>query len=243
MSGVERGAGAGARWVRLLVDGAGSGARSVRLLRAIGSERPRPRVRVDLGPSVPVWALRILQALVGVGCTALVASTDVQWFFTVLALAAGLVWPAPLWLALLPLSWGFGLAILPFGGVSVPMLLLLFGLHLYVVLGGAAAPTPASARVEWAALAPAALRFLVLQAAAQALAWGAGTLRTLDLAAPWVSILAAAVLGAVAWAAAGRLLGAPEEESDEGGAARRRASREDREPNRGDDGWSYHLDA
>jgi hypothetical protein len=197
-------------------------------------------VRIELGPSVPVWALRVLQALVGVFCTALVATTDVQWILTVLALAAGLVWPAPIWLALLPLSWGVGLALLPLDVISAQALLMLLGLHLYVVLGTAAGRTPPSARVERAALAPAVLRFVVLQACAQALGWGAAGLRALDVTAPWVPIVAAGSIAVVAWVASGRLLSTVD---DEGAAGRRRADREDREPNRGDDGWSYHLDA
>jgi hypothetical protein len=236
MSAIRTGRGTGG----LTGAGSGSTARLVRLLRAVGLERPRPCVRIELGPSAPVWALWAFQVAVGLFCTAVIAPSDVQWFFTVLALAASLVLPAPAWLALLPLSWGVGLALLPLGPFSPQAFLLLFGLHLYVVLGTAAGRTPPSARVEWAALAPTALRFVVLQAGAQALAWGAAGLRAFDVAAPWVPILAAAGIAALAWVASGRLLGAPE---DAGAARRGRAAREEREPNRGDDGWSYHLDA
>jgi hypothetical protein len=235
-TGVRATGGAGRRAGSLT--GGRADARRLRLLRAVGRERPRPRVRIELGPSVPVWVLRGLQVVAGLFCTAVVATSEVQWFLTVPALAVGLFWPEPMLLALLPLSWGVGLALLPLGAVSPQALLLLLGLHLYVVLGTAAGQTPPSARVEWAALAPAAVRFVVLQAAAQALAWGAAGVRTLEVAAPWLPILAAAAIAVVAWVASGRLLGAPENEG-----ATRRAAREDREPNRGDDGWSYHLDA
>ena len=219
---------------------AAADARLMRLLRAVGRERLRPRVRIALGPSVPVWLLRVAQAAVGVLCTALVARSDAHWLFTVLALIAALVWPVPAWLAVLPLSWGVGLALLPLPPLSAPALLLLLGLHLYVVLGVATGRAPASARVEWAALAPTALRFVVLQASAQGVAWLAATVRTLEVAAPWVPILAAGGIALAAWVASGRLLSAPEEDD---AAGRRRAARDDREPNRGDDGWSYHLDA
>ncbi len=234
----------------------GLDARRTRLLRAAGRERVRPRVRIALGPSVPVWLLRLLQAVVGLFCTAIVATNDVQWLFTVLALIAALVWPVPAWLAVLPLSWGIGLALLLLAPLSAPALLLLFGLHLYVVLGVAVGRAPASTRVEWSALAPAALRFVVLQVGAQGLAWLAATARTLELAAPWVPILAAGCIAVAAWLVTGRLLSAPADEEADGqdeqpgqsgqagqSSVARRSSREDREPNRGDDGWSYHLDA
>jgi len=217
----------------------GAAARRVRLLRAVGRERPRPHPRIETGPSVPVGFLRVLQAIVGLGCTAVVATSDVQWLFTVLALVAGLVWPAPLWLAVLPLSWGAGLAALPLGPISAEAPLLLAGLHLYVVLGTAAGRMPPAGRVEWAALAPTAVRFVALQATAQLVGWAAGMLRERDVAAPGVAIVAAALLAAAAWWAAGHL-----QRADAGDQPGRRPARgEDREPNRGDDGWSYHLDA
>ncbi|MFD3445081.1 hypothetical protein ACFDTO_10830 [Microbacteriaceae bacterium 4G12] len=197
-------------------------------------------MRIALGPSVPVWLLRVAQAAVGVLCTAVVATSDAQWLFTVLALIAALVWPVPAWLAVLPLSWGIGLALLPLAPLSTPALLLLFGLHLYVVLGVATGRAPATARVEWAALTPTALRFVVLQAVAQGVAWLAATVRALEISAPWVPILAAGCIAFAAWVASGRLMSAPDEDD---AASLRRASRDDREPNRGDDGWSYHLDA
>ena len=207
--------------------------RWARLLRALRLERPRPHVGIALDASAPAWQLRLLQVAVALGCTAMVATNEVLWVLVAAGLVAMVVRPYPLWQAGFLLAMGAGLLFAPADPFAPRAFVLLFGIHLFVVLGAILGRMPWSARLELRALLASARRFAAIQVFSQLLALAAAWLYLRDVSATWVAVLAGAALAVLAWVVSSRL-------------ASPRASRSvpsDEHPERGEDGWAYRLDA
>ncbi|WP_150306502.1 hypothetical protein [Planctomonas psychrotolerans] len=212
--------------------GAAMHARWARLMRALRLERPRPRVEVGIGRAVPAWVLRAFLVVVGVGCTAVVALNATQWTLTAVVLAAVLIRPLPVLQAVLVLSWGVGLTLATTDPAQPSAFALLFGVHLFAVLGRFVGGLSWSARVEVRALRRPALRFGAIQAFAQVLALAGAWLSGAGVAAAWVAVLAGVALAAAAWFVL-RRIAFPGPASPPPSTAPVESSRED--------GWSYRL--
>lgn len=162
---------------------------------------PTPQARAsmpDIGPSVPTATLHLLFFVVGAGLCLLALESPLWLAIGLFIAIAGMLVPhlMPTWWLILLL----GLS--PLGrepSVSdVVFYLLLAGVHLLHVLGSLTRLLPWDGRMQVVALAPSLRRFVFVQAVVQPMAVAAlfafgGKSGTV----PWLSILAAAVLGIV----------------------------------------------
>lgn len=155
--------------------------RRERLLRTLqinrsAAERPLPRVTISTGGWLPCWSLRALIGLVGLGCLAIFAVNPVIWMIGLAGLVVVLAQPA----SIAPASYALGLAIVMLATTPDPFavrgFLLLLGIHLLIILCSLTADLPLMARVELAALARPARRFVIIQLSCQGLALAAAWL-------------------------------------------------------------------
>jgi hypothetical protein len=147
---------------------------------------PAPRVELELAPTVPGAAVRLLPGALMVGCAALLAPPTGGWAL-VLAAACAVTW-RPRWpgVALFTLVTGFLVLsgpdlLAPGGGSGAPggvrLALLVLGLHLVHRTGALAGRLSWTGRVEVAVLATAARSAAAVQLAAQAMLLLAARLR------------------------------------------------------------------
>ncbi|HEX8487255.1 MAG TPA: hypothetical protein VF642_01820 [Propionibacteriaceae bacterium] len=168
-------------------------------LRQLPSYRPLPRVRVALGPWVPGWALRLVQAVVALCCVALLQPGAGTWFLGVAGAFLLVLRPSGIVAACFAAAVGLRLAVISPEPYAVTSFLLLFGVHLLVQLARAGSAVPWAARVELRVLLPTVLRFMTVQALAQLLALSGAALTSQALALPWVPVLVGAALAVLGW--------------------------------------------
>ena len=171
-----------------------------------GRRPPRlPRVTVAVGAAVPVWLLRLVVVAAATGALALVASDRIQWVIAGMLIGVIAIWPDSAAAGVFAV--GIGLLLL----TSAPepfhprVFLLAFALHLTLELGAVLGQLPGDGRVEVRALRRAARPFLTVQALAQALALLGAWVSARPATVPWLPLVAAVALAALAWAVTARL--------------------------------------
>ena len=163
-----------------------------------GSTRPRVRADVRIGPWVPGILLPLAVGLLGVGASLLVLQDLLLAVGAALATAAAIrVRSGAPWLLVALLALGQLLRGPDGLDAGLPVLVLL--LHLLVVLVLLARSVPVRARVQLAALGPAALALVLVQLPAQAIAAvllvAAGRLQVLPAASVVGALLLVLVAG------------------------------------------------
>ncbi|MDR1998689.1 MAG: hypothetical protein LBQ06_01945 [Frankiaceae bacterium] len=169
-------------------------------LRRSATARPLPRVQVELGPSISGLAAHVAVAALGMGCVALLNPRPLLWAVAAVAAALMAARPAPGAAALFGAAVGLGLAYQPVHLLSVRPFGLLLLVPAMVTLGAASQSLPRHARLEWAALIPAARRFALIQLGAQALALALALASRRGVEAMWVAVAGAAACAGAAWA-------------------------------------------
>lgn len=165
--------------------------------------RHRPRVRLELGPWLPGWLLRLVLAVSVFALAAVVGGGRLAWGVLVVLAACVFVWPsgvapgaAVIFLALL-------LATRPESPSPLLVAVVLAGLPAVLQFGALLGRTGPAARIEPSVLLVPVPRFLVVQAIVQPLALLGGWLAGQDvLAGPgWIllPILAVAGLGVISF--------------------------------------------
>lgn len=164
-----------------------------------------PRVTIEVGPSVPAGALRILVAVAAVGCVALVATSTAHWVVAAAVIGAAVVRPAGPAPAILPVGVALLVLTSPSGVSAVRVAALVLGLHLVVELAALVGDVPWSAAVERRVLSRARPRFVAVQAATQVLVVVGVAVTDRPPATTWLPLVAGVALAASAWAVHGRL--------------------------------------
>lgn len=184
------------RWRRLL--------RVVRLDKA-PSYRPRPRVKIIIGPHIYGWVVRLALVLVALACTAQLAGYPLQWVVAIIGILIMTIRPSGVVSAVYALGLGLGLAAAGTEPLAIRGFILLLGVHLLVQLGMLASSLPLQAAVELRVLKRPLGRFLILQGSAQLLALLSGWVQTRSVTSAWVGVLAGIALAVFAWFLLSRL--------------------------------------
>ncbi|GAA2100220.1 hypothetical protein GCM10009841_14710 [Microlunatus panaciterrae] len=184
------------RWQRLL--------RALRVDRS-PSARAKPWVRIEIGPSVGGWVLRLAIGLIACGCAALTVSGAFWWVLTGLAVALVIIRPQGMAPAMLALALGLTLVLSGGDPWRWQSFALLLGVHLLVVLGATNGDLSWRGRLELAVLLPALRRLLVMQAVAQLLAVVMAWLSSQAVRSGGLAVLGGVGLAVLAWALLSRL--------------------------------------
>lgn len=160
--------------------------------------RPLPTVGATIGRWVPVWVVTAAMVVVGVAGAAFVAEGGIGWAVVGGILAVMVRFPEGPWAAVYSVTIGVLLLISgtePFA----PRVFALIGIvHLVVALHSVAAGLPWAARLQLRALRGPLSRFAAVQFAAQALALIGALLTGAAVTVPWLAVVAAAGLAAIA---------------------------------------------
>jgi hypothetical protein len=188
-----------------------------RLLRTVRigrppSQRPLPKVRIDLGPWLPGPVLRVSVGVVALVGAALLATGPVSWTFAILGAVLLVVRPSGIAAGVYAFGLGFLLALAPAAPFAGRSFLLLLIVHLLVQLGAVASSLPWTAVLDLRVLVPPARRFLPVQAGAQLLALAGAALTRATVSVPWLPVLVGAALTAVAWLVLNRLVDTSDED-------------------------------
>lgn len=181
-----------------------------RLLRALRidqspSARPKPWVKVDLGPHLPGWAYRLLLGMIALGCGLLAFDGVITWVIGGLMIAVIMFRPGGMAPATLVII--LAIALLASGGspFDARALLLLFGTHLLVVLAAQHGDLSPFGLLELKVLAGPLRRFAVIQASAQVVGLAVGWLSGRQLSSPGLGIIGGIALAVLAALLLGRL--------------------------------------
>lgn len=182
---------------------------SGRQIRAAVTEA-KPPVEVDTGRTVSAWPLRLLGVLAGVAIMIILNPGVVVIVLLAVVLLVVVVHPTAATGAIFGAGVGFFWMIMPtpaFGGAQFALLALT---HLVWVLSGTLAGLPLRTKIEWVALRPPLIRFVIIDLISQLLVVGAQLLR---LGVPGadspvigaVVLACAVVLAIIAWLTLPRL--------------------------------------
>jgi len=191
------------------------GGRLVRTVDVRRSETQRalPRVRIEIGRSFGAGGAHLATAVLALVGVALLRPPPLIWLAAIVAAAIMAVRPAAGSAALFGAALGIGLAYEPQDLLSARPFVLLLLIPAMVMLGALTQPLPRHARVEWAALAPAARRLAVLQVGAQSLALAVALASERDIQATGIAVLGAVGCAGAAWLLRGALRGVVDEQT------------------------------
>lgn len=176
-----------------------------RLLRTVDvrrseTQRSLPRVQVDLGRSISGSNAHVAAAAIALICVALLNPPPLLWLAAAVAAVVMAIRPATGSAALYGAAIGVALAYEPVDLLSVRPFVLLLLVPAMVTLGALTQSLPRHARVELAALAPAARRFAIIEVGAQSLALIVALLSRRDIEAMGIAIAGAVACAAAVWA-------------------------------------------
>lgn len=182
-------------------------------LRRSETQRALPRVQVDLGRSASALNAHVAVAALALICVTLLAPPLLLWIVAAVAAALMAARPATGAAQLYGAAIGVGLAYQPVDLLSLRPFVLLLLVPAMVLLGALTQSLPRYARIEYAALAPAARRFAVIEVGAQGLALLVALLSRRDLEAMPVAVLGAVACAGAAWALRSAIRGSVDEET------------------------------
>ena len=159
----------------------------------------RPRVAIELGPTVRTWALRAACAGAAASCVLLVTSVIGHWVVAAAIIVALTAWPS----SGAPSAFVVGVGLLVLTSPAAPthprLFLLVFGVHLTLELAAVLGDLPWVARVELRALRGFAARFLAIQLISQMIAFVGVSMPHSQSSVAWLPLAAGTALALLSW--------------------------------------------